>query len=196
WVVPVPSRCGSSPSWQRRPRSAGDGRSCSCRVTGGAGGPANAAPCWRTSWDTCTAAASSPGWPGTPARRCRSFIPCRTRWAARLRLEQELAADAWGARLSGGKSSYLATLAQMALRRDGRAVTWPARAFLPSHGTFVRRIDMLRKSKPLRRVSLSIGARVLTVGVLAAMGLLGAGLRGPAGGAPAAAHDQPGDPAP
>src|SRR5262249_13136937 len=111
--------------------------------------------------------------------------------AARLRLEQELAADAWGARLSGGQSSYLAILAPMALRRDRRAVAWPARAFLPSHGTFVRRIDMLRKTKPHRRVSLPIGARVLTVGVLAAMGLLVAGLRGPAGGSPAAAQDQP-----
>ena len=111
--------------------------------------------------------------------------------AARLRLEQELAADAWGARLSGGTSSYLATLAQMALRRDGRAVTWPARAFLPSHGTFVRRIHMLRTSKSLRRVSLPVGARVLTVGVLAGLGLLVAGLRGPAGGSPAQAQDQP-----
>ncbi len=74
--------------------------------------------------------------------------------AARLRLEQELAADAWGARLSGGKPSYLATLAQMALRRDGRAITWPARAFLPSHGTFVRRIEMLKNHGPIRHVTL------------------------------------------
>ena len=67
--------------------------------------------------------------------------------AARLRLEQELAADAWGAALSGGKTTYLATLAQMALRRDSRALTWPARAFLPSRGTFVRRIEMLQDTQ-------------------------------------------------
>ena len=36
--------------------------------------------------------------------------------AKRLRLEQELAADAWGAALSGGGHTYLVTLAQMALR--------------------------------------------------------------------------------
>src|SRR5215831_16100721 len=73
--------------------------------------------------------------------------------AARLRLEQELAADAWGARLAGGQPSYLATLARMALRRDGRAATGPARAFLPSHGTFVRRIEMLRNGKAIHQGS-------------------------------------------
>ena len=99
--------------------------------------------------------------------------------AARLRLEQELAADAWAARLSGGKPSYLATLAQMALRRDSRAMTWPARAFLPSHGTFVRRIEMLRNTQQIRPGSLPLAARILTVGGLATLGLLVAGLRGP-----------------
>ncbi len=111
--------------------------------------------------------------------------------AARLRLEQELAADAWGARLSGGKPSYLATLAQMALRRDSRAMTWPARAFLPSHGTFVRRIEMLRNTKQIRPGSLPMAARVLTVAVLAAMGLVVAGLRGPVGESPVLAQGQP-----
>ncbi len=111
--------------------------------------------------------------------------------AARLRLEQELAADAWGARLSGGKPSYLATLARMALRRDGRAITWPARAFLPSHGTFVRRIEMLKNHGPIRHVTLSTTARVLTVAALAASGLLVAGLRGPLGDSPAMAQEQP-----
>jgi prepilin-type processing-associated H-X9-DG protein len=111
--------------------------------------------------------------------------------AARLRLEQELAADAWGARLSGGKPSYLATLARMALRRDGRAMTWPARAFLPSHGTFVRRIEMLRNTKRIRPESPPVAARVLTVAVLAALGLLIAGLRGPVGESSVLAQGQP-----
>jgi beta-lactamase regulating signal transducer with metallopeptidase domain len=110
--------------------------------------------------------------------------------AARLRLEQELAADAWGARLSGGQSSYLATLAQMALRRDGRALTWPARAFLPSRDTFVRRIEMLKNHEPIQRVTLPLFARVLTIAALAAVGLLVAGLRGPAGDSPALAQDR------
>ena len=100
---------------------------------------------------------------------------------ARLRLEQELAADAWGATLSGGKTTYLATLAQMALRRDSRGLTWPARAFLPARGTFVRRIEMLRSTTRIPHASLPTAMRLLTVGVLATLGLLVAGLRGPAG---------------
>src|SRR5262249_24895777 len=103
--------------------------------------------------------------------------------AARLRLEQELAADAWGAALSGGKTTYLATLAQIALRRGTQALTWPARAVLPSRGTFVRRIEMLRNNARMTHRSLPVGARLLTVGILAGLGLLVAGLRGPAGSA-------------
>jgi prepilin-type processing-associated H-X9-DG protein len=115
--------------------------------------------------------------------------------AARLRLEQELAADAWGARLSGGKPSYLATLARMALRRDGRAITWPARAFLPSHGTFVRRIEMLKNHGPIRHVTLPLAARVSTIAAFAAIGLLIAGLRGPVGELTTLAQDRPIKPA-
>jgi hypothetical protein len=101
--------------------------------------------------------------------------------SARLRLEQELAADAWTARLSGGNLPYLATLAQLALRRDDRAPGWPARAFLPSRGTFVRRIEMLRNSKRVRHVLHSSTTRFFTVGFLASLGLMVAGLRGPIG---------------
>ncbi len=136
-------------------------------------------------------------WPGLAAQiglALHFYHPLAHWLASRLRLEQELAADAWGARLSGGKPSYLATLAQMALRRDSRAMSWPARAFLPSHGTFVRRIEMLRNTKHIRPGSLPVAARVLTVGVLAALGLLVAGLRGPAGGSPVLAQDQPTSP--
>ncbi len=116
-----------------------------------------------------------------------------------LRLEQELAADAWSAQLTGGSVPYLTTLAQMALRRDDRALSWPARAFLPSRGTFVRRIEMLRNSKRVRHVGLSTRVRFLTVGVLAALGVLIAGLRGPMAAAPVQAQTAsekkgPGDP--
>ena len=105
--------------------------------------------------------------------------------SARLRLEQELAADAWSARLSGGTLPYLTTLAQLALRRDDRSLGWPARAFLPSRGTFVRRIEMLRNSKHVRHALLSSRSRFLTVGLLAACSLLVAGLRGPISPCPA-----------
>jgi beta-lactamase regulating signal transducer with metallopeptidase domain len=111
--------------------------------------------------------------------------------SARLRLEQELAADAWSARLSGGTIPYLTTLAGMALRRDDRALSGPARAFLPSRGTFVRRIEMMRNHGPVPHVWLSPKARYLTIGVLASIGLVIAGLRGPIGPSPAQAQGQP-----
>ena len=110
--------------------------------------------------------------------------------AARLRLEQELAADAWAACLAGGNQPYLTTLAQMALRRDSRTPTWPARAFLPSRGTFVRRIEMLRNTSRIRHAPLPALARLLTVGGLSALGLLVAGFRGPAGLSTAQAQSQ------
>ena len=116
-------------------------------------------------------------------------------WLAnRLRLEQEMAADAWGAQLSGGKASYLATLARMALRRDGPAPTWPARAFLPSHGTFARRIEMLKNHGPIPHITVSPARRVLTVAALACVGLAVSGLRGPVGDSPVLAQERPSEP--
>ena len=99
--------------------------------------------------------------------------------SARLRLEQELAADAWTARLNGGTMPYLTTLARMALRRDDQRLGWPARAFLPSRHTFVRRIEMLRNSRNVRHAQLSPRWRFLTLGALAALGVAVAGFRGP-----------------
>lgn len=96
---------------------------------------------------------------------------------ARLRLEQELAADAAAARLSGGQQTYLTTLAAMALRQADRPLAWPARTFLPTRGTFMRRIEMLRDSR-LPASTLSTGMRVATVGVLLMAGLFVAGFRG------------------
>src|SRR5690606_18100842 len=64
----------------------------------------------------------------------------------RLRLEQELAADALAASVSGGRETYLRHLAELALRRcePTESVAWPVRAFIPSRRTFLRRIEMLR----------------------------------------------------
>lgn len=66
---------------------------------------------------------------------------------ARLQWEQELAADALGARFAGGRSRYLLSLSRLALRQDGRIPCWPARAFLPAKGNLIRRIIMLRDEK-------------------------------------------------
>ena len=67
------------------------------------------------------------------------------RWmAGRLQAQQELAADAVGARFAGGRGPYLAVLSRMALRQDTEISWWPARAFSPARGTLIRRIRMLR----------------------------------------------------
>ncbi len=116
------------------------------------------------------------------------------RWmAGRLQLQQELAADAIGARYAGGPARYLVALSSLALRQDGRSPCWPARAFLPAKGTLIRRIAMLRdqsQSKAFdqtwsrtRRLFTAVSLIGLTIGVSA--------LRGPAGGA----EDDPPSPA-
>jgi beta-lactamase regulating signal transducer with metallopeptidase domain len=108
------------------------------------------------------------------------------RWmVARLQLQQELAADAIGARFGGGATSYLVALSSLALSQDRRAPWWPARAFLPARGTLVRRITMLRKESSANRVErpLSRGRRVLTVLALLTLTIGIATLRGPARGA-------------
>ena len=100
--------------------------------------------------------------------------------ARRLRLQQELAADAWGARLSGGRRPYLTALANLALRQEPRPVAWPARSFLPTRGTFLRRIEMLRDPNILEQSPMPIRGRAITVATLVLAGLMVAGLRGPA----------------
>jgi type II secretory pathway pseudopilin PulG len=64
--------------------------------------------------------------------------------AGRLRLEQELAADSVAARIAGGQVRYVRVLAKLALEHQDRFVGWPARAFLPTRQTFLRRLEMLR----------------------------------------------------
>jgi len=99
--------------------------------------------------------------------------------AARLRLEQELSADAAAAQLSGGQRLYLTTLAGMALRQSDRPLAWPARTFLPTRGTFMRRIEMLRDEK-LLSTKITTGLRMGMLTALAAVSLAVAGLRGTA----------------
>lgn len=98
--------------------------------------------------------------------------------AARLQLEQELAADALGARFAGGRTRYLLSLSRLALRQDGRSPCWPARGFLPAKGNLIRRIAMLRderlsKDRPwsaLRRAASALLLLAVTSGVLALQG--------------------------
>jgi hypothetical protein len=100
--------------------------------------------------------------------------------AARLRLQQELAADALGAMFAGGRARYLRSLSRLALRQDGRLPCWPARAFLPAKGTLIRRITMLREdTKGLDR-PWSRPCRALAASLLVAVGAGASLLRGPA----------------
>jgi len=96
--------------------------------------------------------------------------------ARRLRLQQELAADADAAPLAGGQQPYLTTLAEMALRQADHRLSWPARTFLPTRGTFLRRIEMLRNAKDVIRVT-SGRRRLAIVTVLFLAALAAAGFR-------------------
>lgn len=106
-----------------------------------------------------------------------NFLHPLVRWMAGwLHLEQELAADAMGARFAGGRAAYLLALSRLALEQDGRPSSWPVRAFLPARGTLIRRIAMLKKngngsrrnarewSKP-KRLTAAVGLLVLSAGV-------------------------------
>jgi hypothetical protein len=98
--------------------------------------------------------------------------------AQRLRLEQELAADAAAAEVVGGNTVYLQTLAGMAIRQDDRRLSWAARTFLPSHHTFLRRIEMLRRRSPLAARLTVVGRTLIACSLLGAA-VFAAGLRSP-----------------
>jgi beta-lactamase regulating signal transducer with metallopeptidase domain len=100
--------------------------------------------------------------------------------AARLRLQQELAADALGARCAGGPDLYLRVLAQMALRQSGRPVGWPARAFLPAPGTLLRRVQMLKTMDGFPEGTWSRTTRLLFTGILLCAAVAVSAVRSPA----------------
>jgi hypothetical protein len=99
--------------------------------------------------------------------------------AARLRLDQELAADADAIPLSGGRAAYLTTLARMALTLDDRRPDWIGRPQLPFGGSFLRRMDMLCNSNRIGEspVSGTWRTRTLTLGLMFAFAFLAASIR-------------------
>jgi len=102
-------------------------------------------------------------------------------WLVRhLYLQQELAADMLGAQFAGGRRTYLTALAQLALRQEGAPPSWPARSFLPVHGTLMRRIQMLRGKEALGNAGWLRARRWLTVAMLVGVALGSSALRGPA----------------
>ena len=98
---------------------------------------------------------------------------------SQLRLDQELAADAAGAALTGGNRLYLESLARLALRQSEPPAAWPVRPFLPTRGTFLRRIEMLRDPKAFQIKPLGAISRAAAVVLLGAAAIGLAGLRGP-----------------
>jgi beta-lactamase regulating signal transducer with metallopeptidase domain len=100
------------------------------------------------------------------------------RWlASRLQLEQELAADMTAARLVGDSTTYLRSLASLALSTPAHRVAGPVRTLIPSRSLLVRRVEMLRTARmngPRRNI-----VRYATLAIVALVGLLAAGLRGP-----------------
>jgi beta-lactamase regulating signal transducer with metallopeptidase domain len=89
--------------------------------------------------------------------------------SSRLRLEQELAADSVAAHVAGGQVRYLRVLAKLALEHQDQFVGWPARAFLPTRHTFLRRLEMLRSVQlsSSGRVSVGRWIAMTTIGLVA-----------------------------
>jgi hypothetical protein len=82
--------------------------------------------------------------------------------------------------LSGGRKIYLQSLAELALHTSERSLGWPAHTFLPTQGTFLRRIEMLRDSKlaPTATPRPRWVQRWAAVGLLVIGAAVIAGLRG------------------
>jgi beta-lactamase regulating signal transducer with metallopeptidase domain len=118
------------------------------------------------------------------------------RWlAGRLRLDQELAADALAAPVAGGRATYLAALARMALRQERFFAAGVARPFVSDRNSLLRRVSMLRVMDDGRPLSRAAGWGL--VGLLLAAAVGASAVRGtaqpPAGetASPAAAADLP-----
>jgi beta-lactamase regulating signal transducer with metallopeptidase domain len=103
----------------------------------------------------------------------------------RLQLDLELAADATAATIADNPAHYLRTLADMALRQTDRRPGWSARTFLPTRGTFIRRLEML-KNTPSLRWQPAAGLRMLAGGLLLGVGFVVVGMRGAVGADPPA----------
>ncbi len=112
--------------------------------------------------------------------------------ANRLRLQQELAADAAAARVVGGQRKYVSTLAAMALRQADPPLAWPASAFIPNAKTFVRRIEMLHRSKSLGS-DVSRPVVFLSVAAVVVAAVCAAGIRGSVAGEQVAATGSTGE---
>ncbi|HVX10446.1 MAG TPA: M56 family metallopeptidase [Pirellulales bacterium] len=128
-----------------------------------------------------------PMWLLAQAALIVNFYNPVAQWLAfRLRLEQELAADACGAVLTGGTRAYAAILAQMALRHDQASTVWAGRPFFPTRGTLMRRIEMLQRQTIVSEILPSRFWPTVFMVTLALVALGIAGVRRPANAVEAA----------
>ncbi|HEY1379744.1 MAG TPA: M56 family metallopeptidase, partial [Gemmataceae bacterium] len=115
------------------------------------------------------------------AAACRAahfYHPLVRRLAGRLRLSQELAADALAAAVAGGREMYLRALARLALRQDAALVAGAARPFLSDRGSLLRRVAMLRVTDDARPLGRAVQWGMAVVLIAAA--LAASAVRGPA----------------
>lgn len=104
------------------------------------------------------------------------FHPFAHAIIARLRLNQELAADAMAANVIGGSRTYVEILASLALRQPMVRTPGPAQAFLPPRRMFVRRLEMLSNMK-VRGSGWSRLQTLLASGAVIAATVVATGLR-------------------
>ena len=113
------------------------------------------------------------------AARAIHFYHPLVRWlAGRLRLHQELAADALAASAAGGRSEYLRSLARMAVRQDAASLAGVARPFLSDRSSLLRRVAMLRVTDDGRPLGRAMRWGLAAALVAAALGA--SAVRGPA----------------
>lgn len=105
----------------------------------------------------------------------------------RFRLEQELAADAMAAQVTGGREKYLSHLANLALRTATPAIRWPAHAFIPTRSTFLRRLEMLRRPNPRNPENMSSATAGFSLTTVLAIAFVICGFRLPSDLLPAGA---------
>ncbi len=186
----APSTSASRATWPRQPRSAGVGPWCCSRPIGEGWTPEQRRAVLAHEIVHARSQDSVALLFGQLGLMLHCYHPLLHWLMNRLRLEQELAADAAAASVSGGPRQYLSTIAEIALLTQDRRLSWPTRTFLPTRTTFLRRIAMLR-GNPVRFDRVSPIGRLTAVGTVLLFGVLVAGLRGPGQSSWAVAGDTP-----
>jgi hypothetical protein len=97
---------------------------------------------------------------------------------ARIRLEQEFAADAVAATVSGGRRAYLATLAKLTLQAASPAAA--PLSFVSNRGMLLERIERLRRLEEHPPALTRWGSKTLAIAILLLAGTVASGLRGSA----------------